>query len=78
MHHLTFDSSKTASIIATSIVHSKLDCCNSILQSSNLSTTSAPTDSELSSSCYQCHQGPQILAYTHVTPVLKPLPWFKI
>jgi len=43
---------KTASTIATSIVHSKLDYCNSILQPSKMSNKSPSGYSELS--CLSC------------------------
>ena len=38
---------KTASTIATSTVHSKLDCCNSLSQSAQVSDYPAPTDLKL-------------------------------
>ena len=38
---------KTASTIATSTVHSKLDCCNSLSQSAQVSDYPAPTDQTL-------------------------------
>ena len=42
---------ETASIIATSIVHSKLDYCNSLSQPVQVSAHLAPTDPELSYTC---------------------------
>jgi len=54
--------SKTAGLITTSIVHSKLDYCNSLHYNlSRQSVTPAPTDSKFSCSC--CRQGSNIYWY---------------
>ena len=52
---------KTASTIATSIVHSKLDYCNSLSQPAQVSDHPAPTDPELSCTC--CYQSSQIQSH---------------
>ena len=60
--------SKTASTIATSIVHSKLDYCNSsLLQPAQVSDHPAPTDPELSCTSHHSH---------HIVSAL--LHWLKI
>src|SRR6218665_512599 len=65
---------KTASTIATSIVHAKLDCCNSLFLNIDLTQIN----------CLQAIQNALARAVTktpkhhHITPVLKKLHWLKI
>ena len=58
---------KTASTIATSIVHSKLDYCNSLSQPAQVSDHPASTDPELSCTC--CCQSSQIQSHHSHPPV---------
>ena len=59
---------KTASTIATSIVHSKLDYCNSLYHNlPQVSDHLAPTDPELSCTC--CCQSSQIQSHHAYPPV---------
>ena len=64
---------KIASTITTSIVYSKLDYCNSVLQHSKISNKSSSGYSELS--CRAVVKAPK---FCHVTPILKSLHWLKI
>jgi len=63
---------KTASTIATSTVHSKLDYCNSLSRSqpAQVSDQPAPTDPELSCTC--CCQSSQIQSH-HSHPLVSAL-----
>ena len=58
---------RPASTIATSIVHSKLDYCNSLSQPAQVSDHPAPTDPELSCMC--CCQSSQIQSHHSHPPV---------
>ena len=61
---------KTASTIATSTVHSKLDYCNSLSQPAQVSDHPAPTDPELSCTC--CCQSSKIQSH-HSHPLVSAL-----
>jgi len=61
---------RTASTIATSIIHSKLDYCNSLSQPAQVSDHPAPTDPELSCTC--CCQSSQIQSH-HSHPSVSAL-----
>ena len=58
---------KTASTVVTSIVHSKLDYCNSLSQPAQVSDHPASTDPELSCTC--CCQSSQIQSHHSHPPV---------
>jgi len=64
---------KTASTIATSIVHSKLDYCNSVItfQTVNL-TGSKQIQNSLDRAVVKASKS------THITPILKSLHWLKV
>ena len=66
--------SKTASTIATSIVHSKLDYCNSLFL--NLDSTQIQRLQLIHSSLARAVT--RMPWYHHITPVLKSLHWLKI
>src|SRR6218665_3361283 len=65
---------KTACTIATSIVHSKLDDCNSLFYSINSSQIKRPQtiQNALARAVTKTHK------HHHITPVLKSLHWLKI
>ena len=64
---------KTVSTIATSIVHSKLDYCNSVItfQTVNL-TGSKQIQNSLDRAVVKASKS------THITPILKSLHWLKV
>ena len=65
---------KTACVIATSLVHSKLDYCNSLYLNFTAKTNiSSPATAKLS--CSRSNWNPKT---EHITPVLKSLHWLKI
>ena len=72
---VNFAVSKTASTIATSIVHSKLDYCNSLsiitFQTVNL-TGSIRFKNSLARAVVKSPKS------THITPILKSLHWLKV
>jgi len=63
----------TAKTTATAIVHSKLDCCNSLLWFSEISNKSSSTHPAYSWS--NCSQFPE---FQHITHILKSLYWRKV
>ena len=66
--------SKTASIIATSIVHSKLDYCNSLYY--NLPNSQLHRLQQIQNSLARAVvKAPK---FTHITPLLKSLQWLKV
>jgi len=65
-----YHDTKTASTVATSIVHSKLDYCNSLSQPAQVSDHPAATDPELSCMC--CCQSSQIQSH-HSHPLVSTL-----
>ena len=64
---------KTASIIATSLVHSKLDYCNSPPKLTAKTNTSSPATAKLP--CSHSNSNPKT---EHITPVLQYLHWLKM
>ena len=65
---------KTASTIATSIVHSKLDYCNSLYYNLPQSQITKLQNTQNSLACAVTRTPKS----SHITPVLKPLQWLKI
>ena len=66
--------SKTASVIATSIVHSKLDYCNSLYY--NLPKSQLHRLQQIQNSLARAVvKAPK---FTHITPILKSLHWLKV
>ena len=64
---------KTASTIATTIVHSKLDYCNSLLQPSEiLNKSSSGYQNSLARAAVKAPK------FRQATPILKSLHWLKI
>jgi len=63
---------KTASTIAASIVHSKLDYCNSIITSQTVNLTSSNTFKTLAPAVVKAPKS------AHITPILKSLHWLKV
>src|SRR6218665_905541 len=61
---------KTASTIATSIVHAKLDYCNSLFLNIDVTQTA--------SKLFRMLSPVLLLKPHHITPVLKKLHWLKI
>ena len=70
-----FLDSRTASLIATSIVHSKLDYCNSLyynLPKSQLNRLQQHIQNSLARAVVKAPK------FSHTTPILKSLHWLKI
>ena len=73
VHHLD---SKTASTIATSIVHSKLDCCNYNSLYHNLPKSQISRLQQIQNSL--AHAVVKAPKSSHITPILQSLHWLKI
>ena len=67
---------KTANTIATSIVHSKLDYCNSLYF--NLPKTLINRLQHIQNSLARTVANTPKYSHSHITPVLKSLHWLKI
>jgi len=71
---LTYLNFKTASTIATSIIHSKLDYCNSLYF--NLPNSQINRLQQIQNSlAYTVVKSP---GFSHITPVIKSLHWLKV
>ena len=66
---------KTASIIATSLVHSKLDHCNSLCLNLLQKKTNISSPATAKLPCSHSNSNPKT---EHITPVLQSLHWLKI